>query len=321
MKTILQLIDEFTASIDRADCTISHYKKVLRYWAHSPATDLKAKTIKDITAMDLLRFKRYMTEIRTVAPSSLSNYMAVLKTFFEWTVYLKYIEVSPAQNIKTAARRSEFVRASLSSDQVRQLLKVNQGETAIQKRNAAIIALMVFTGVRCIEVSRTNNKSLFFASGAWYMSIQRKGHTSEDATILVPDWVARLINDYLAVKENSENPDAPMFTNHGRHNTDGRISAKYTGQMVKASIIKTGINDRRFSAHSLRHTATVLAHDAGATPEELNRMLGHKSMAQTYAYMRSLQLRTGIQDQAIKKLDIYWSNLKKNKAKPHARNP
>lgn len=317
MKTINELIDEFLSSIDRASSTIVHYRRVLSYWRDS--TNFYQRTIEDVTAADLVQWIRKL-EDKKKAPATIDNYLATVRAFYS------YLESRGVENItknilRKTGQNHNYTRQSLTPEQLFHLLGSLKCETIQDLRNAAMIKLMALTGLRCIEVSRTDNGDLKFAGDNWYLQLQRKGERDKGSRILLPDVVREAIQQYQEAKGNADEYDSPLFVNAGPYKPGGRISPRFLSRTVKKQLIEIGLNNRSYCAHSLRHTAACLASTAGSEIEEISAMLGHKSIWQTNNYLRSLGLRSGVEDRAINKITQYWKEYNQNASKSNKHKP
>ena len=317
MKSINELTDEFLNSVDRADSTIKHYRKVLGYWKRS--TDFYQKTIEDITGSDLVQWIHKLEEEKR-APATIDNYLATVRAFYKYLESKGVVNITKNIQRKTGKNRN-YTRQSLTPEQLFQLLASLKDETLQDLRNGAMTKLMALTGLRCIEVSRTNNGDLKFAGDNWYLQLQRKGERDKGSRILLPDVVREAIQKYQERKGSADEYDSSLFVNAGPYKPGGRISPRFLSRVIKKQLIGIGLNNRSYCAHSLRHTAACLASTAGSEIEEISAMLGHKSIWQTLTYLRSLGLRSGVEDRAINKITQYWKEYNKNASKNNKHKP
>jgi len=302
-------IEIFLSSIDRSDSTLRHYRRLIEYWRD--ATDFRGRSMDDIKPADIVLYMQNLRK-RGLSPATCDNYLAPVRVMFSW-LSDRGITGNPTIGISRRRKRTggQYVRLSLAPDQVADLLETLNEDSVVTARNSAMIQLMVFTALRCIEVSRLNNSDLKHASDHWFLSVMRKGSTDKDSRILVPDSVAVPINRYLAMKDDADIAEGPLFANHGHNGMGKRMKPAYISKIIKRHLKRIGLSGRQWSAHSLRHTAACLASTAGSEIEEIQLMLGHSSMAMTTLYLRSLGLRTGTEDAAIQKIDDYWKKFKR----------
>ncbi len=181
-----------------------------------------------------------------------------------------------------------FKRAALTLSEVEKLIN-KAGELAISiegKRNYAIIALIATTGLRTIEVERANVKDLVMNSGGYKLFIQGKGKDDKDLYVKISKDVYQIIMTYLM----DRNDDLePLFITHGRNNSSERIRTRSIRGIVKEILRQIGIDDMRYTAHSLRHSlATNLILHGNGTLEEAKQILRHKDISTTQIYNHSL---------------------------------
>jgi len=60
MKTVNELINDFLGSIDRADSTLAHYRKVLEIWRDQ--MNFFRRTVDDITPAEIIQWIRRLQE-------------------------------------------------------------------------------------------------------------------------------------------------------------------------------------------------------------------------------------------------------------------
>jgi site-specific recombinase XerD len=243
--------------------------------------------------------------------------MQIGRAFFTWLKDEGYVKRNPFESITRESKRtgSACIRMSLSEDQVDKLLSTLKDNTLINVRNAAIIKLMIFTGLRCIEISRLRNGDIRKVENSWYAWIMRKGHRDRDGRIMIPDMVLGSLESYMSQKDDADMADAPLFAGHGPASSRGHLSTKYIYEIIKRQFSLIGLERRGWSAHSLRHTAACLAFHAGAKIEEICIMLGHANISVTIIYLRSLGQHIDDNDTAIRKIQQFWGERLKRRLK------
>ena len=169
-------------------------------------------------------------------------------------------------------------------------------------RDYAIISLIVTTGLRTVEVSRADVEDIVSINGTTYLYVQGKGHDDKDDPIKLPDYVLETINEYLSKRDSDAKP---LFLNHAKRSDRTRIKPKTISELVKNSLRLIGLDDKRYTAHSLRHTCATIALLNGASIQEVQMTLRHKSINTTTIYTHNLSRETNdvenIVAKAIKK--------------------
>ena len=119
--------------------------------------------------------------------------------------------------------------------------------------------------------------------------VQGKGHDDKDDPIKLPDYVLETINEYLTKRDSDAKP---LFLNHGKRSDKTRIKPKTISELVKNSLRLIGLDDKRYTAHSLRHTCATIALLNGASIQEVQMTLRHKSINTTTIYTHNLSRET-----------------------------
>lgn len=154
-------------------------------------------------------------------------------------------------------------------------------------RDALMLMLAAFLGMRREEVARVHRRNLFRRLGGgstcWYLRVRGKGNKVRE--IPVPDGLAELIvaqgTGYLF----------PSRARGHMHLTPG-----YVGKRISAAL------PGRWTAHKLRHAAATAWADAGLDLDELATLLGHASTNTTRIYVlrRSARAEAAVTDAAAR---------------------
>lgn len=237
-------------------------------------------------------------------------YATVLKSFARWAVgYLTSSdgELSPAERnikhalssmsvkslrdilaIKTKAVSTKlYHKESLSKTQRGQLMKL----CTIEEK--AMVALMVYNGLRPIEVERLDVADVNFKK--LVLSVHGKGRSQRSKEVIVLfNVVARSIRAHLKLTRIKKGKLFPGLTYKGLHE---RIQGLYK----KMRLTKKDNGTPSFSPHSLRHTAGQLLYDEGVPLEFIQRTLRHTSMESTLVYARK-----AIERNYFKQMRHHW---------------
>jgi site-specific recombinase XerD len=216
-----------------------------------------------------------------------------------------------AAGIHSPKRYLGYRKEYLKPDQVTRLLTTINRLSIQGLRDYAVVNLMVRTGMRCTEVSRTNIKDLLIEVNNWIIYIQGKGHMEKDRALGLSLKVVNPIKEYIsALGEVDES--GPLFRNHSYISSNTRLSPVTISKFVKRYMRSIGIDSPKLTAHSLRHTAAITALKNGATLYEVSRMLGHRSIETTQIYVRAIEEEMSREGTAVRRLDNAYDTAKKN---------
>ena len=165
----------------------------------------------------------------------------------------------------------------LTANQCKFLL--NSIDTSTEKglRDKAILALMMTTGLRTIEVARANFEDLRVVGNFSVLYIQGKGKDDKSAYVKLSRHVEIFIRDYLKLRNYIQDAD-PLFVSTSKNNKGCRLTTRSISSIAKNAMRNIGIDDRRHSAHSLRHTAATLALLNGEELANVQQTLRHTSI-------------------------------------------
>ena len=285
-------IDDFIASRHASKNTAKTYRNALRQLHNFfNAQGITAPTENAVNAFvnNLLATGK--------SPSTVRLYTSTTKNYFAWLDRHGYYP-DVAADVRLNLRKSTtHAKKALSTEQAQRLLNAVKGDTLIARRDRAIIALALQTGVRTVEISRANVGDLYREDDDWYLDVQGKGRIKKDATVRVASEVAELILAYLSKRGNVAGSD-PLFTSASRNinwqkNSYGsRLSEQSVGKIIKRSMVAVGIDSPKLTAHSCRHFAATTAITAGVDIREVSAMLRHKSIVVTAIYLHDLSVKT-----------------------------
>ena len=222
------------------------------------------------------------------SPRTVQLYLTSCKIFFRWLAQEK-IYPNVADHIKAGIKIShEHAKDALSAAQAGSLIKGVKGDSLKCKRDRAILALMVATGLRTIEVVRADVGDIVPKFGKTFLKVQGKGHSQKDAEVLLPAQVEKLIEDYLQARGNVAD-DEPLFTSISNRNRGSRLSVQTVSKMIKSQLRAAGFDSKRYTAHSLRATAATTMIIAGVELTHVQQVLRHVSITTTMIYNHAVQ--------------------------------
>lgn len=290
------IINDFVASRHGSVCTAQTYRnacrRLVKFFA---AQKISVPSPADIDSF----FNTLRAENKSA--STIKLYAAVTKLFFSFLQKRGIYRDIAAETTPLKLRKaSTHAKNALTQNQAQMLLKSITGDSVIALRDKAIVALCLQCGLRTCEIERANVSDLSDEGNYFLLRVQGKGCTSKDSAVKVAPVVARMINDYLAVRGEvvkdshySVGAEVPLFTSTARNSSKGRrLSSQSVSKMIKSHMKKTGINSKRLSAHSCRHFAATCAIRGGVDIREVSAMLRHSSINVTMTYLHDISLET-----------------------------
>ena len=206
-----------------------------------------------------------------------------LNRFGKWLVKRGHLKENPLAEIEIP-RREKHLPKVLPWSVAEQVVA---GES--RARNRAILAVLVYSGLRRGEVVRLNVGSLQREGD---VALRVRGKGNKERVVGVPRQVVEVIDAYVATRPGAQ-PEEPMFLGSG-----GR---RITARVITKAVARAG---RRLKAHLyphlFRHTYATRLHELGTDLLVIQGLLGHESVATTEIYTRVSAAR---QRQAIRALE------------------
>lgn len=218
--------------------------------------------------------------------TTIQLYMTAARLFFRWTDQAGLYD-NIAEHIKGYKVDREHKKDYLTSEQVKHILQSIDRSTPAGLRDYCIIALMVTTGLRTIEVSRANLEDIRTQGDNTALYIQGKGRSDKSDYVILPGHIEAVIREYIKATGGRKEA-APLFISTSRNNTGERLTTRSISAICKARMQAAGYDSARLTAHSLRHTAVTLSLLAGKDITEVQQFARHKNIETTMIYNHAL---------------------------------
>lgn len=278
-KTAVQM---FAISQDVKPSSRALYSRTLTTFFDWVATS--GRTVATLTVADLIAYKE---ELLAGGKSSLTvaSYINSLRRFYEWTEANK-IYPNIGKGLHAPKRKQAFRKQPLTVAQVGELLNHERGTQSA--RDYAIVNLMVRTGLRCVEVVRANVGDITYKGGQRVLLVQGKGRDEKDNFVILTDATYNPIREYLNTRPVVDD-NAPLFASVSHNNDGGRMTTRAVSGIAKQGLKSVGLDNKVFTAHSLRHTTAVNILRAGGSLEMAQYTLRHSNPATTQIYTATLK--------------------------------
>jgi integrase/recombinase XerD len=295
---IAELVDLFISSKDVNANSKRLYKRTLKLYFNWVET--KGYLLSEITRAQLLEYKE---ELLSSGKSSLSvgSYITVVRCFYEWTEANKFYP-NVAKGIKTPKRKQQFKKQPLLPSQATALLSYYQDKAL---RDYAIVNLLLRTGLRTIELIRANVEDISYKGSQRVLLVHGKGRDEKDNFVLLTDKAYQPLADYLATR-GKVNSSEPLFTSSSNNSKGERLSTRTISYIAKEGLKAIGLDERSFTAHSLRHTTAVNILRAGGSLEIAQLTLRHSNPATTQIYTATLNEERRLQNSGEALIDSLY---------------
>lgn len=230
------------------------------------------------------RVMAFYLKSRDKSPATLCRISSALRTLVGVARLHGATQLS-STDIPRPSRKAESYRdtSGVSVDQLQKMVAA-----AKCPRDKALVTLLGGLGLRRMEVAALTVGDYARNAEGGYLQVKSKGLGGQKETILAPEPLCLLIDAHLAGRGETK-PSDPLFL--GRH-TEG-ISEIGINYIVSTLSRLAGIS-KEVSPHKLRHSAATIALDGGASLDQVQALMRHKSVSTTRRYDDNKQRYDGV---------------------------
>lgn len=289
-----EIINAFINDIDAKPNSKIVYKRSLKqYFNYLEADRL---SLDSITRANVLNYKQSLFN-RGLASLTVGSYLTTVRQFYEWTESNK-VYPNVAKGIRTPPRTQQFKKQPLTPKQSKALL---QHLETTNKRDFALINLLIRTGIRTIEATRANVEDITFKGDKRVLLVHGKGRDEKDNFVILTNKTYKPIAAYL--KTRNAKDSEPLFISTSNNNQGGQLTTRSISRIAKEALIAIGLDHKDYTAHSLRHTAGTNILRAGGSIEKAQLTLRHTNPATTQIYTATLNEERRLKDSGEELID------------------
>ncbi len=197
-----------------------------------------------------LEYKQLLTQRIDLGISTKNKYLISAKVLLKELNRQGYLKVDITQNIKGFKQNKKHKKTGFSDQDIIQIFKYcNQLDNSINnQRLEAILSLLIFQGLRQIEIIRLNVSDINLKQKT--LMVQGKGRDDKEIVYLHPECVKSL-NSYL---NKWQIKDGALFISTSNNSLNKRLTTKSIRTIIKTLLNKLEIDN---STHSFRHYFTT----------------------------------------------------------------
>jgi site-specific recombinase XerD len=237
---------------------------------------------RTVTRAHVLAWRKTL-ETRALSAATIRRKLAALSSLFEYLCERNAVDFNPVGGVKRPKGNSnEGKTPALGDHQARALLDAPDPETLKGKRDRAMLAVLLYHGLRREELCLHKVVDIHDRRGVTHLRIQGKG--SKLRYVPLHPASAERIHTYLDVAGHGTTPDSPLF--QSLRKTGASITADGVYKCVLAYAAQAKVRVDGFGVHSLRATAATNALEHEADIAKVQEWLGHANVATTRLYDR-----------------------------------
>ena len=241
-----------------------------------------------VTRAHLIAWRKAL-ERRELAPASIRRKLAALSSLFDYLCEQNAVLLNPVDGVKRPkANHNEGLTPALGNAQARALLNAPPADTIKGKRDRAVLATLLYHGLRREELCKLRVRDVQQREGVLHLRIEGKGDKIRFVPVAAK--AARLIQEYLEAAGHGGDLTGPLFR-PVKNNSTGTLVKPLNPASVYQEIVRrygkqVGINAdvHGFCVHSLRATAATNALEHNADIAKVQEWLGHANVSTTRLY-------------------------------------
>jgi integrase/recombinase XerD len=269
--------------------TIGAYKVTFRLLlAYAAKHTRKAPGTLDIADLDatlIAAFLDHLEHDRHNSAATRNNRLAALHSLFGYLALQHPEHAATVQRVLAIPpkRTQRNLVTYLTEPEVDALLDACDQTTWTGRRDHAMFALTIQTGLRISELAALSREDITLTAGANVHTVG-KGR-KERRTPLVPTTKA-VLKAWLAQRPGA--PGAPLFpTTTGKHLSRDAIERRLAHRVALASTSCPSLKAKHVTMHTLRHTAAMRLLLAGNDVTVIALWLGHEQVSTTNVYLHA----------------------------------
>ncbi len=243
----------------------------------------------DMLALTHVEIGEYLASLtdRHMAATTLARRRSALVQWFKFLISERLIEENPVLLVR-GPKRARKLPKLLSRKEVSQLIRITREDTSAEGlRMNALMEIIYASGMRVselvtlttqqIERDPKNKKRI-----QPYFLVKGKG--GKERIVPLHAGATEALSSYLTVREQlmpKGRDSRYLFPSRG---VEPHLTRQRFGQMLKALCLKAGIDPKRCSPHTLRHSFATHLLEGGADLRVIQELLGHADIATTQIY-------------------------------------
>jgi len=242
----------------------------------------RAEDFRLITRAHVLAWRTSL-EDRLLSGATIRRKLAALSSLFDYLCDHHAAASNPVRGVRRPKVDSaEGKTPALSEHEARALLDAPRTETLKGRRDRALLAILLYHGLRRAELCALRVQDILPRRGVLHLRVRGKG--GKLRYLVLHPTAAERLSAYLKTADHGGTPAAPLF--QSLRATSAALTPDGVYKIVQASAALAGLSVPGLGVHGLRTTAATCALEHGADLAEVQAWLGHANISTTRLYDR-----------------------------------
>lgn len=223
-------------------------------------------------------------EARKLSAGSIRRKLAAVSSLYDYLCERNSVPHNPVDGVSRPREGSnEGKTPALSDDQARALLQAPQGKSWQSRRDRAMLAVLLYHGLRASELCSLKMGDYAERRGIRTLSVYGKG--SKLRYIPVHPQAVAALADYLEASAPDGDASRPLFVSAARQGLGPKpMIRQRIRELIGRYAAQAGLPLQAVRPHALRATAATNALEHGADIAKVQDWLGHANPATTRLY-------------------------------------
>lgn len=240
---------------------------------------------RTVTRAHILAWRKNL-EARQLSGATIRRKLAALSSLFDYLCERNTVSLNPVAGVKRPkSNNNEGKTPALGDHQARALLDAPDPNTLKGKRDRAMLAVLLYHGLRREELCLLKVRDIHDRRGVPHLRIHGKGNKLRYVP-LHPASAERL-HLYIEAVGHGLVPDAPLF--QPLLATGAPMTGDGVYKCIRCYAVRAGVAVAGLGVHGLRATAATNALEHEADIARVQHWLGHANIATTRLYDRRQQ--------------------------------
>ncbi len=235
--------------------------------------------IKKLTKSTIEGYVKWLNS-REYSRATIARKIAAVKSFVSFLIETGDLLKSPTVDIESPKTIKSLPKPLLTKE-IDALLNIAKKNKSMEgSRDASMLSLMYWTGLRVSELISLNLDNLYTSEAEPYLRCNGKGE--RERTIPIPEQALELLKFYLReVRHNfvRNNAELGVFVNVRGE----RLTRQGYWLILKSYVKESGIKSN-VTPHTLRHSYATHLLRGGASIRAVQELLGHANISTTQIY-------------------------------------
>jgi integrase/recombinase XerC len=288
-ETILVMFEEALNQLALSPSTIINYLADVRAFQRWGSNEVDSEfSLLAVNQSHIRRYRHHLGYELKRAIATINRHMMALRKFFTFALEMGLVSSDPLAGVSLVQESEPVGSQPLSEAAVRQLFQAaRQGpRPGLARRDVAILALLLHTGLRVSEIVQLQTEDLIFDHPGVRLAVADK-RQAKVRYLPLSDQIYRALNDYLTIRPQSATTNQLFLTQRGQPLSERTVQRIISGCAKSAGL--AGV-----SAQAFRRTFACQLYSETGNLALVSERLGHQTPAITAQYLLVPELVDGV---------------------------